>query len=79
LALAVTEHNPFASVVQVSGEKIAPAPEPDVLNPTATPATGLLLASRTFTCSGVEKAAPVSALWPFPAVATIEAGGRLTT
>jgi hypothetical protein len=73
-AVAVTEHNPFASVVQVRGEIAAPAPETGELNPTTAPATGRLLASRTLTCSGVAKAVPTCALWPLPAVAVIVAG-----
>jgi hypothetical protein len=51
----------------------ATLPPPDAMaNVTATPATGLLFASRTITDGGVATAVPTVADWPLPAFTAIE-------
>src|SRR5438552_2739558 len=60
---------PVASVVW-----FAPVTVPPLVpgaNVTATPATGLLLASRTITDGGMATAVPVVAFWPLPAFIAI--------
>src|SRR5205807_9525297 len=60
---------PVASVVWFAPVTVPP-PVPGA-NVTATPATGLLLASRTITDGGMATAVPVIAFWPLPAFMAI--------
>lgn len=74
-AIAVTEHLPLSSVVQVEGEKVAPAPDVRIAKLTMLPDTGLLALSATRTCKAAEKLRPIVALWPPPENAVSEAAG----
>src|SRR5437762_1078867 len=60
---------PFTSVVEDVG--FTEPPLVPGANVTATPATGLLLASRTITDGGMATAVPVVAFWPLPAFIAI--------
>ncbi len=62
LAVAVTEHSPFAPVVQLPAfDSVALAPEPGAVKATVAPESALPPPSLTRTVNGLAKAVPTVA------------------
>ena len=75
--MTVTLAFPALSVVAVEEESVALAPVDGALKVTVAPEIGLLLASVTFTTSGLAKVWPITAVCPPPETALMAVAGAL--